>query len=129
MKVCKCPHIRHINSCINATYDVIFFTPGETGSAMMNSTHISLLKGMVHCSRQLHTLLALLPPRRTQSHCNPPFSSCLSPFILPSCSIMPLNSNTGSHRTIPFLGEGARLGKMEERGRGREGEREGERER
>ena len=27
-------------------YDVIFFTPGETGSAMMNSTHISLLKGM-----------------------------------------------------------------------------------
>ena len=46
MTVCKCPHIRHINSCINVTYDVIFFTPDETGSAMMNSTHISLLKGM-----------------------------------------------------------------------------------
>ena len=30
-------------------YDVIFFTPEETGSAMLNSTHISLLKGMVHC--------------------------------------------------------------------------------
>ena len=49
MKVCKCPHIRHINSCINVTYDVIFFTPDETGSAMMNSTHISLLKVTVHC--------------------------------------------------------------------------------
>ena len=59
MKVCKCPHIRHINSCINVTYDVVFFTPDETGSAMMNSTYISLLKGwsIVQNQMPLHAIV------------------------------------------------------------------------
>ena len=49
MKVCKCPHIRLINSCINITYDVIFFTPACTRKPIKLIAYFSLLKGMVHC--------------------------------------------------------------------------------
>ena len=48
MKVYKCPHIRHINSCINITYDVIFLTPVCTQKPIKIIACLSLLKEMVH---------------------------------------------------------------------------------
>ena len=42
-----CPHIRHINSCTNITYDVIFLTPACTRKPIKLIAYLSLLKGTV----------------------------------------------------------------------------------
>ena len=51
MKVCKCPHIRHIISYINITYDVIFITPVCTRKSNKLIAYLSLLNEQVAYKR------------------------------------------------------------------------------